>query len=81
MSAELKKNEKMILKKIFFMFINDAVSEKTMENVRNHSEIQLVTKGRRRRRRRKYLVSKPSYRTTKVFPENLLAIKIKRTDI
>ena len=61
------------------MFMNDAVSEKTMENVRNHSEIKLVTKGRRRRRN--YLVSKPSYHTTKVFPENLLAIKIKRTDI
>ena len=44
-----------------------------MENVRKHRDLKLVTT----ERRRNYLVSEPSYHTTKSFTENLLAIEIK----
>ena len=53
--------------------MNNAVFRKTMENVRKHKDIKLVTT----ERRRNYLVSKPNYHTRKFFTENLLAIEMK----
>ena len=55
------------VKKDFFKLINNKVFGKTMENVRKHREIKIVTT----ERRRNYLVSQPSYHTTKIFTENL----------
>ena len=56
------------------MSMNDAVFGKTMENVRKHRDIKLVTK----ERRRNYLLSKPNFHTTKFFTENLLAIEMRK---
>ena len=53
--------------------MNNAVFGKTMENVRKHRDIKLVTT----ERRKNYFVSEPNYHTTKFFTENLLAIEIK----
>ena len=53
--------------------MNNAVFGKTMENVRKHRNIKLVTT-----ERRNYLVSEPNYHTTKFFTENLLPIEMKR---
>ena len=50
--------------------MNNAVFGKTMENVRKHRDIKLVTT----ERKRNYLVSEPNYHTKKHFTENLLAI-------
>ena len=57
--------------------MNNAVFGKTMENVRKHRDIKLVTTDKRRNQ----LVSEPSYHTAKWFSENLLAIEMKRTKI
>ena len=54
--------------------MNDAVFGKTIENVRKHRDIKLVTT----ERRRNYLVSEPNYHTTKFFTENLFAIEMKK---
>ena len=67
----------MILKKIFYKLMNNAVFGKTMENVRKHRDIKLVTTGKRRNQ----LVSEPNYHTTKWFSEKLLAIEMKRTKV
>ena len=48
---------------------------KTMENVRKHRDIRLVTTDKRRNQ----LVSEPDYHTTKWFAENLLATEMKKT--
>ena len=57
--------------------MNNAVLGKTMENVRKHRDIKLVTTGRRRN----YLVSQSNYHTVKFFTEYILAIKMKKMQI
>ena len=57
--------------------MNNAVFRKTMENVRKHRDIKLVTI----ERRRNYLVLEPNYYTTRFFTENLLATEMKKTEI
>ena len=54
--------------------MNNAVFGKTMENMRKHRDIKLVTT----ERRRNYLVSDPNYHTTKFFADYLLAIEMKK---
>ena len=71
MNTDLKKKQKMILKKIFLM--NNAVFGKTMENLRKNGDIKLVAT----EKRKNYLVSEPNYHTTKFFTENILAIEMK----
>ena len=63
--------------KDFFKLMNNAVFGKTMENVRKHRNIKLVTT----ERRRNYLVSEPNYHTTKFFTENLLVIEMRKSQI
>ena len=77
MNTEFKKKQKMILKKTFFKLMNNSVFGKTMENVRKHRDIKLVTTDKKRNQ----LVSEPNYHTTKWFLENLLVIEIKKTKV
>ena len=58
-----RKELKNDFEKKMFKLMNNAVLEKTMENMRKHRDIRLVTK----ERRRNYLVSEPNYHTTKFF--------------
>ena len=67
----------MTLKNTLFELINNAAFGNTMENVRNHRDIQLVTTNKRIT----YLVSKPIYHTKKWLSENLLAIEMKELKI
>ena len=57
--------------------MNNAAFGKTMENMRKHRDIKLVTA----ERKMNYLVSEPNYHTTKFFTENLLATEMKKTEI
>ena len=52
----------------------NSVFKKTMENVRKHRDIKLVTADEKRRK----LISEPHYHTTKQFSENLLATEMKK---
>ena len=60
-----------------FKLMNNAVFGKTMENVRKHRDIKLVTTDKRRNQ----LVSEPNYHTTKWFSEKLLAIEMRKTKV
>ena len=59
MNTELKNNAKTILENSFFTLMNNELFGKTMENVRKHRDINLVTI----RERKIYLVSEPNYHT------------------
>ena len=77
MNTKLRKEAKNDFEKDFFKLMNNSVFGKTMENVRNHRDIKLVTTEEKRSK----LVSEPNYHTTKHFSENLLAIEMKKTKV
>ena len=70
----MKKKTKNDFEKDFFKLTNNSVFGKTMENIRKHRDIKLVTTNRKRN----YLVSEPNYQTINWFSENVLAIEMKK---
>ena len=77
MNTELRKQAKIDFEKDFFKLMNNYVFGKTMENLRKHRDIKLVTTGKRRNQ----LVPEPNYHATKWFSENLLAIEMKKIKV
>ena len=77
MNIDLRNKVKNDFEKDFFKLVNNAVFGKTMENVRKHRDIKIVTT----EIRRNYLISEPNYHTSNFFIENLLAIEMKKTEI
>ena len=77
LNTELRKEAKNGFEKDFFKLMNNAVFGKTMENVRKHRDIKLVTTDKRRNQ----LASEPNYHTTKYFSENLIAIETEKTKV
>ena len=57
--------------------MSNPVFGKTMENVRKHRVIKLVTTDKRRNQ----LVAEPNYHAKKWFSENLLAIEMKKIKV
>ena len=57
--------------------MNNFVFGKTMENVRKHRDIKLVTAEEKRIK----LVSEPNYHKRKHFSKDLLAIEMKKTKV
>ena len=76
MSTKLRQKTKNNLEKEFFKLMNNAVFGKTMENVRKHRNINLVTT----ERKINYIVSEPNYHNAKFFSETLLAIEMRKTE-
>ena len=59
MNTELRKAGKNDFEKDLFKLMNNSVFRKTMENIRKHRDIKLVTTDKKRRK----LVSEPNYHT------------------
>ena len=72
-----RKDSRNEFEKDLFKLMSNSVFGKTMENIRNHRDIKLVTTGEKRNK----LVSEPNYHATKHFSENLLAIEMKKTKV
>ena len=77
MNTKLRKEAKNNFENDFFNLMNNSVFGKTMENVRKHGDIKLVTTNEKRNK----LVSEPNYHTTKRFSENLLTIEMKKSKV
>ena len=67
MSKKLRNEAKNEFEKDFFKLINNSIFGKTMENVRRHRDIKLVSTEEKRSK----LVSEPNYDTIKHFSKNL----------
>ena len=76
MNTDLRKDAKNGFEKDFKLMYN-SVFGKTMEKVRNHRDIKLVTTNAQRR---KY-VSEPNYMTSKCFSKDLMAIEMRKTEV
>ena len=63
MKINLRKKEKNNFKKDLFKLINSSAFRKTMENVRKHRDIKLISTDKRRN----YLVSESNYDATIFF--------------
>ena len=77
MYTELRKLAKNDFQKDFFKLMNNSVFGKTMENIRKHRDIKLVTTNKRRSK----LVSEPNYHTMNYISEDLSIIEMKRTKV
>ena len=77
MNTKLRTEAKIDSEKDFFKLMNNSVYGKTMENVRNHRDIKLVTTDKKINQ----LISEPNYHATKYFSEDLLAIEMKKKKV
>ena len=73
----LRKLAKNDFEKDLFKLMNNSVFGKTMENIRKHRDIKLVTTDRKRSK----LVSEPNYHTINLISEVLSIIEMKKTKV
>ena len=77
MNTELRKETENEFEKNHYKLMNNAVFGKTMENVRNHRDIKLVTTNYRRNK----LASEPNYQSTKYISKDLLVMEMRKTEL
>ena len=77
MNTELRKAAKNDFEKDLFKLMNKSVFGKTMENIRKHRDIKLVTTDKKRNK----LVSEPNYHTINLISEDLSIIEMKKTKV
>ena len=74
MNTELRKVASNDFEKDFYKLMNNAVFGKTMENVRKHRDIKLVTTNKKRNK----LVPEPNYHTVNYISKDLSIIEMKK---
>ena len=77
MNTELRKAAKNDFEKDLFKLMNNSVFGKTMDNIRKHRDIKLVTTDKKRSK----LVSEPNYHTINLISEDLSIIEMKKTKV
>ena len=77
MNTELRKLSRNDFEKDLFKLMNNSVFGKTMENIRKHRDIKLVTTDKKRSK----LVSEPNYHTINLISEDLSIIEMKKTKV
>ena len=78
MNTELRKLARNDFEKDLFKLMNNSVFGKTMENIRKHRDIKLVTTDKKKRSK---LVSEPNYHTINLISEDLSIIEMKKTKV
>ena len=77
MNTELRKLARNDFEKDLFKLMNNSVFGKTMENIRKHRDIKLVTTDTKRSK----LVSEPNYHTINLISEDLSITEMKKTKV
>ena len=77
MNTQLRKAASNDFEKDFYKLMNNAVFGKTMENVRKHRDIKLVTPNKKRSK----LVSEPNYHTMNYISKDLSIIEMNKTRV
>ena len=77
MNTELRKAAKNDFEKDLFKLLNNSVFGKTMESIRKHRDIKLVSTDKKRSK----LVSEPNYHTINLISEDLSIIEMKKTKV
>ena len=77
MNTKLKTEVKNDFEKDFFKLMNNSVFGKTMENVRNHRDIRVVTTDKRR----SILASEPNYHSSKCISKDLMIMEMKKVEV
>ena len=77
MNTELRKLARNDFEKDLFKLMNNSVFGKTMENIRKHRDIKLVTTDKKRSK----FVSEPNYHTINLISEDLSIIEMKKTKL
>ena len=77
MNTQLRMKAANDFEKDFYKLCNNSVYGKTMENVRKHRDIQLVTTNKKR----SILASEPNYHSTKYISEDLLIMEMKKREV
>ena len=77
MNTELRKAAKNDFEKDLFKLMNNSVFGKTMENIRKHKDIKLVTTDKKRSK----LASEPNYHTSNLISGDLSIIEMKKTKV
>ena len=77
MNTGLRKLAKNDFEKDLFKLMNNSVFEKTIENIRKHRDIKLVTTDKKRKK----LVSEPNYHTINLISEDLSMFEMKKTKV
>ena len=76
-NTKLRMQAKNDIEKDFFRLMNKSVFGKTMENVRNHRDIKILTTDQRR----SILASEPNYHSTKYISKDLLIMEMKKVEV
>ena len=77
MNTELRKKAKNEFEKELFKLMNNSVFGKTMEDVRNHRDIRVITTDKRK----SILASESNYHSTKYISKDLLIMEMKKTEV
>ena len=77
MNTRLRKDVRNDFEKDFPKLMSNAVFEKTIENIRKHRNIKVVTSDKRR----SIFVSEPNYHTSKYISEDLIIIEMKKVEV
>ena len=77
MNTRLRTKAKNEFEKDFFKLMKNSVFGKTMENVRNHRDIEIIITNERRSK----LASESNYNSTKYISKNLLITEMKKTEV
>ena len=77
MNTQLRINSANDFEKYFYKLCINSVYGKTMENVRKHRDIKLLTNENKRR----FYASEPNYHSTKFISEDLLVMEVKKREV